>query len=256
MYEAIMIASTGIINQQKRIDTIAHNLSNVNTVGFKATRVDFKDALYTSGFGNVATPDGNLQKGHGLMVAGTTKLFDAGSILVTENMLDIAIEGEGFFEVLDQNGNLFYTRGGNFYISTSDEGMHLVTSSGYYVQNTDGESIVVPEGTTSVEIDPNGTIRFIGPEMMESDTFGIYDFVNPGGLSAIGSTGYEITVASGEKVPARATTTLKQGAVEGSNVNLATEMTRLVRAQRAFSLSARALTTADDMEGIANNLKK
>ena len=255
MYEAVMMAATGLTNQQRRIDSIADNVSNVNTVGYKAARLDFKDALYTAGMGPTASPDGNLQKGHGVMISSISKQFSQGGLLTTGEELDFAIDGEGFLEVRAPSGELLYTRAGNLYVGQAGDRSYLVNSQGYFVQNNLGERINVPEGTTSIGVGEDGAITFTAGDWTATDRFGLYTFVNKTGLSAAGNGNYEITVASGQKQTSPEIR-IKQGALEASNVELATEMTRLIRAQRAFSLAGRALTTADDMEGIANNLKR
>lgn len=258
MYEAIMIASTGIINQQRRLDTIADNVSNVNTDSFKTSRLDFKDALYTAGVstGPVYSPDGNLQKGHGVMTAHISKDFSDGSLKVTGNSYDFALEGEGFFSVMDQNGNVFYTRGGSFYAAAGGDEMYLVTADGHFVLNAEGERITIPSGTTDMEVSGDGSITFtLGEEVTGTDRFGLYSFANRAGLSAAGGRNYEETIASGAP-QLSSETKVNQGMLESSNVDMATEMTRLIRTQRAMSFASRALTTADDMEGIANNLRR
>ena len=167
MYQAISIAATGLINQQRRIDTIADNMANINTVGFKAARLDFKDALHTTGgFGNVATPapEGNQQKGYGVMMSAITRSFLDSSLINTEQQLDVAITGEGFFEVLTDTGELRYSTGGSLYLSNNDDGgsLTLVTSHGYNVLDSEGEPIFIPEGTTAIDIAPDGRIFFYG----------------------------------------------------------------------------------------------
>ena len=269
MYEAMMIAATGLINQQRRLDTIANNVSNVNSAGFKSNRLDFKDALYTSGIvpGSPRTraPEGNQQKGHGVMVAGIAKDFRTGSIQTTGRQLDVAIEGEGFFELEDVNGEICYTRCGSFYL---DDAGYLVNGDGYFIHDTDGERIVAPYGTDKVVIDTSGKISFISQNPINAEdteetgeieiaavTLGLYTFRNLMGLSSVGGSNYGETLASGEKMAA-VDAKVWQGDVEMSNVSLAEEMTRMVRTQRAFQLASRALTTADQMEGIANNMRK
>ena len=255
MFEAVMMASTGLQNQQRRIDNIADNIANVNTVGFKGARLDFKDALYTAGFGPAVTPEGNQQKGHGVMVAQITKQFLPGSMVTTESMLDFAIEGDGFFELRDPFGNQLYTMSGNFYMSNSENGMIVVNSSGMPVMNADGQEIHIPEGTTKINVSQQGEIEFIHGEEVSYDRFGLYNFQNKNGLSSMGGSNYRETEASGEKSDA-VSARLTQGSLESSNVDMATEMVRLIRANRAFSLASSALRTADDMEGIANNLRR
>lgn len=262
MYEAIYMAATGLTNQQRRLDTIADNISNVNTTAFKSSRLDFKTALYTAGVGPTSSPDGNLQKGHGVMTSAINKNYASGTLQVTENELDFFLDGEGFFEIQDSSGKLKYTRAGNFYASNLPGGdnLVLVNSNGNYVLDENGQQIIFPANVTSVTCEQDGTLVMNYPEGDGEDgefrvKLGIYAFPNQTGLSAAGKSNYEPTVASGEKIAAGGCT-LVQGALESSNVDFANEMTRMIRSQRAFSLASRALTTADDMEGIANNLRR
>jgi len=257
MYEAMMIAATGLRHQQSRLDTIANNVANVNSVAFKSDRLDFKDALYTAGIvpGLPRTPSGNQQKGHGVMIAGITKDYSTGSIQTTGRDLDVAIEGEGFFELEDSNGATAYSRNGSFELGESDAGLFLVNGDGYYMHDTNGNRIQVPDGTDTINIAEDGTISFMAGEEEQTAKLGVYTFRNITGLLSAGSGNYSESVASGTKLPADGAV-IRQGALEMSNVKLSEEMTRLIRTQRAFSLSSRALTTADDMEGIANNMRK
>ncbi|NLL39961.1 MAG: flagellar hook-basal body protein [Clostridiales bacterium] len=258
MYEAINIAASGLKNQQRRLDTIADNIANINTVGFKGSRLDFKDALYTAGNvpGPPYTPDGNQQKGHGLMVSSITRDFSEGSLVSTGNNLDIAIIGDAFFELEDTMGNACYRRGGNLYDSAIGDRRYLVDSDGNFVRNTGGVRVIIPEGTTKIEVDERGTMTFFSGETpLMTDQLGIYKFQNKSGLMSAGGGKFRATEASGEAEPTT-DATVKQGYLENSNVNLAEEMTRLIRAQRAFSLAGRALSTADQMEGLANNMKR
>jgi len=257
MYEAMMIAATGLQNQQRRLDTIANNVANVNSASYKSARLDFKDALYTAGIvpARPRTPEGNQQKGHGVMVAGITKDFSAGSFQQTDRPLDAVIEGEGFFELGDNDGNTLYTRSGVFEVSAEADGNYLVNSDGLYVHDAGGNRIAVPYGAETINFNPDGTITFIAFEEETTATLGVYTFRNITGLLSMGNGTYSESVASGEKRPA-AGAVIRQGAIEGSNVDLAEEMTRLIRTQRTFQLASRALTTADEMEGIANNLRR
>ena len=257
MYEAMMIAATGLHNQQRRLDTIANNVANVNTVGFKTVRLDFKDAMYTAGIvpGLPRTPEGNQQKGHGVMVAGTGKDFRTGNIQVTERPLDVAIEGEGFFELRDMDGNLLYTRNGAFNLSSEADGAYLVNGQGLYVMDINGERIMLPESAETIAIGLDGAISFTADGEETNIMIGVFTFRNLAGLLSSGNGNYSEGPASGEKIAAEGVL-LRQGAIEGSNVNLAEEMTRMIRTQRAFQLASRALTTADEMQGIANNMKR
>ena len=257
MYEAMMIAATGLKNQQYRLDTIANNVANVNSSAYKSVRLDFKDALYTSGIvpAKPRTPEGNQQKGHGVMVAGISKDFSMGNMQRTDRPLDAAIEGEGFFELGDRDGNTVYTRNGVFNLSVEDDGDYLVNGSGLYLLDAGGNRIQVPNGTDTISINTDGTVAFeaFGEETVVK--IGVYTFRNMTGLLSIGDGDYAESAASGEKLPAEGVA-IRSGTIEGSNVNLAEEMTRLIRTQRTFQLSSRALTTADEMEGIANNMRR
>ncbi|NLT57761.1 MAG: flagellar hook-basal body protein [Clostridiales bacterium] len=275
MFEAILIAATGLSGQQRRIDTIADNLANVNTAGFKAARLDFKDALHTAGFGQAATPApaGNQQKGHGVMTAAITRRFQDGAMMKTDNPLDFAMEGGGFFAVRTAEGELAYSAGGPLYLGGGEEGrFYLTTASGHRLLDREDNPIEVPAGTAQIEVAQNGEIRFsdgrtpaaqaegeVGEPQAPAPpdaVIGLYAFSNPGGLEAGGSGLFKPTAASGERLQAGEGVRLCQGVLESSNVELSAEFTRLIRAQRAFSLASRALTLADDMEGIANNLRR
>ena len=257
MYEAMMIAATGLQNQQRRLDTIANNVANVNTTSFKSARLDFKDALYTAGIVPALprTPEGNQQKGHGLMVAGITKDFSVGSFQRTDRLLDVAIEGEGFFALESADGDTIYTRNGCFNISVEDDGNYLVNGDGYYVQDADGMRIQMPEFIETIRVDDDGTITFSVGEEETVVNLGLFTFRNITGLMSAGEGNYSESIASGERLPADGAV-IRQGVIEGSNVDLAEEMTRMIRTQRVFQLASRALTTADDMEGIANNMRR
>ena len=257
MYEAMMIAASGLQNQQRRLDTIANNVANVNSAAFKSARLDFKDALYTAGIvpARPRTPGGNQQKGHGVMVAGIAKDFSIGNIQKTDRPLDAAIEGEGFFELGDGDGNIVYTRNGAFNQSAEEDGDYLVNGEGLYVLNSDGNRIMIPYGTDTISVNTDGSITFTAFGQETTVSLGVYTFRNITGLLSMGNGTYAETVASGEKLPAGGVV-IRQGTIEGSNVNLPEEMTRLIRSQRTFQLASRALKTADEMEGIANNMRR
>ena len=274
MFEAVNIAATGIKQQQSRLDTIANNVANVNSNAFKSARLDFKDALYTNEFNTsyprTPEPEGNQKKGHGVMIAAITKDFRTGSVQSTGRDLDVMIEGEGFFELEDPNGNIVYTRNGSFELSEGPEGLLLVTGDGWYIHDDSGNRIQVPYDTANITIERDGTIVFsfaetepaeeadyeeYGEETEIRVRLGIYTFRNITGLESAGNGNYIESVASGTKRPAE-NIKIWQGDLEMSNVNLSEEMTRIIRTQRVFQLASRALTTADDMEGIANNLRR
>ena len=259
MYEAVMIAATGLKHQQSRLDTIANNVANVNSAAYKSARLDFKDALYTAGYipalPRTPEPEGNQQKGHGVMIAGITKDYRTGQMQRTDRDLDVAIEGEGFFELEDLDGNLIYSRNGSFEMSRTGDAYYLTNGDGYYIHDAYGERIRFPDGTEKISISNDGVMTFfIGQEMTSVD-LGLYTFRNLTGLTSVGNGNYGESIASGEKMVADKAR-IWQGTLEISNVSLSEEMTRIIRTQRVFQLASRALKTADEMEGIANNLRR
>jgi len=260
MYLAMSIAATGLLHQQRRVDTIANNVANANTVGYKNSRLDFKDALYTTGITpgppRTPAPEGNQQKGHGVMITAITRDFNPGNLDRTNNPLDFSIENEGFFSFEDPNGGILYGRNGAFTLSVEANGTFLVNGQGQYVLDVNEQRIAIPFGITQIASGTDGTLYFMNDEVeVGRATLGIYTFRNLHGLAAAGNTNFLQTEASGERRPAE-NAVLRQGVLEGSNMDLAEEMTRLIRTQRAFQLASRALTTADEMEGIANNMRR
>jgi len=251
-----MTAASGLHNQQRRLDVIANNIANVNTAGFRGTRVDFKDAMFTAGFtpGRARNPEENQQRGHGVLIAGITRNFNNASVLATERHLDVAIDGEGFFTLSDLEGNLFYTRNGTFQLSVENGERFLTNSNGLYVLDTNGERISKPQGAEGIFIGLDGAIRWHETGAPQA-RLAIYMFRNKMGLEAAGNGTFTESIASGERIVAP-NATIMQGFIEGSNVDLSEEMTRMIRTQRAFQLASRALTTADEMEGIANNMRR
>jgi len=258
MYLAMSIAASGLRNQQTRIDSIANNVSNANTIGYKHARLDFKDSLYTYGItpGHPRTPDGNQQKGHGLMLNAITRAFEPGNFQRTERELDFAIENEGFFAFENPNGGIFYGRNGVFNLSVEEGGTFIVNGEGYYVLDQNENRITVPFGTNRISGEVDGTLRFIiHDQEVGSATLGLFTFRNIMGLEASGNSTFSETPSSGERRPAEKAV-VRQGVLEGSNVNLAEEMSRIIRTQRAFQLASRALTTADEMQGVANQMRR
>jgi flagellar basal-body rod protein FlgG len=258
MFEAMFIAASGLQNQQRRLDTIANNVANVNTTAFKSARLDFKDALYTAGLvpGRPRTPEGNQQKGHGVMIAGIAKDYSVGNLQRTDRPLDVAIEGEGFFALEDIDGEIVYTRNGNFNISSGEEAGFLINGEGLFVLDANDERILLPDGTDTVNIFTDGTITFMSnEEEIGTALLGVFTFRNITGLLSVGGSNHAATESSGERLVAEGSV-VRQGTLEGSNVKLSEEMTRLIRTQRIFQLASRALTTADEMEGIANNMRR
>ena len=258
MYLAKSIAASGLRNQMLRIDTIANNISNANTTAYKNARLDFKDSLYTAGItpGPARSQNESQQKGHGVIAAAVTRDFKPGALTRTERMLDFAIENEGFFSLSDHNGDIVYTRNGSFHISVENGTTYLVNGEGLYVLDENEERIQIPFGTDTINVNNNGELTFINNDVVTGNaTLGIFTFRNLKGLEAAGHGNYSPSPAAGERLEAE-NAVVRQGVLEGSNLNLADEMSRLIRTQRAFQLVSRALTTADEMQGIANNMRR
>ncbi|MDR0819085.1 MAG: flagellar hook-basal body protein [Oscillospiraceae bacterium] len=262
MYEVLSIAATGLRQQQRRLDVIADNLANVNTAGFKSGRVDFRDALYTAGItqeGKPYTPEGSQQKGHGVLIAQITKDMSVGSLQVTGSELDLAIEGDVYLSVQTPLEGMKYTKAGNMYIVADEvDDLQLVTSNGHYILDEEGNFVNVPRDIESMKIDSDGKITFVaGGEEVEGPYLGVYAFENIYGLSYDGDSLFSQTDASGEAYLASFDDfNLRQGALEMSNTSMAQEMQLMIRSQRAFQLASRALTTGDQMEGLANSMKQ
>ncbi len=266
MIQALYTGSSGVTAQQMRLDIIANNMSNVDTNGYKSVRVDFRDALYQAMRRPVQPQDAlNLQLGHGVHVSATTRFFVQGSMQTTGRPLDIAIEGKTFFGVICPDGIVRYTRDGNFHISTEEGGDFLVDSSGNYLVSPEGEKIAVNGGDTHLAVGRHGAISYKGMELDEDGqaiasepyaTIAQFSFTNPEGLSASGANLFEATGASGEATLAEELADLHQGVQEMSTVDMAMEMTRLIRTQRAYQFAGKVVQTADEMENIANNLRR
>jgi len=264
LIRALWTAASGMVSQQLKVDTIANNLANVNTAGFKKTRVDFQDLVYSRmripgavGEGDVQIPTG-LEIGHGARPAATSRLFSQGNLERTENPLDLAIEGDGFFQVALADGTIAYTRDGSFKLNAEGE---IVTSDGFRLE-WDGSEI--PPEATEVSISSDGTVtaRLAGED--EPDEIGRIElarFTNPAGLEAVGKNLFRASPASGEPTVGmpggeEGAGTILQGYLEMSNVQVVDEMVALIAAQRAYELNSKAVQTSDDMLGIANNLKR
>lgn len=249
--QTLYAAGLGIKMQQHRVSTIANNIANINTTGYKSQRVSFKDALYSKLINpaNTASTD-NLQQGTGVLIASTSRDFSLGNPLNTGNSLDLYINGNGFFTVADSNGEIMYTRSGCFGISSEADGRYMVTAQGNYVLDTNNNRISVPLNTTVITVSPEGLVAFDGTAAV---TLRIVDFMNKEGLSAQGNGCYTQTEVSGP--PEASSARIAQGVMESSNVDLAVELSRLIRAQRAFSLAGRAVSVWDQMASNANNIR-
>lgn len=273
MMRALYTAATGMIAEQANVDNISHNLSNVNTTGYKAERTEFKSLLYQTIQTRTTSANGEnkpvgAQVGLGTRVAATMSTYTQGSLVASEIKTDFAIEGEGFFAVRDMDGQTYFTRNGNFTWSLDAAGNTILTTSeGNPVLDRAGNEIMVPEGVASeaMVFTDDGAIAYRDPETSNTipleQFFGIYQFNNPAGLEKLSSSKLMATPASGNPLLEGNTPGLKmskvhQNFLEGSNVNVADEMVNMIVAQRAYELNSKAIHTADSMLDTANNLKR
>jgi flagellar basal-body rod protein FlgG len=260
MDPALRTAASGMAAQQTRSEVIANNLANVNTTGFKRSRANFEDLLYQTvqGATVVGAPDANslpaIQVGRGTRLSAVQRVHQQGPIEMTERPLDLAIEGEGFFQVQMPNGQVGYTRDGSF--GVSDTGT-LVTSEGYTLI----PGIKVPEDSTEIAISATGVVtakRGIESEATEIGRIELARFMNPSGLLAQGENIYLETPASGAAVvgfPSEdGNGRLMQGALEGSNVEIVQEMVDMITAMRAYEINSKAIKNAEEMMSIANGM--
>jgi len=253
MFRALHSAATGMQAQQTNIDVVANNMANVNTTGFKKSRAEFQDLLYQTlrapggQAGQGASAPAGLQVGLGVRAAATQAMHSQGSLNQSGNALDLSIEGNGFFQITRPNGDLAYTRAGNF--KTDSDG-RLVTSDGFAVE----PSITIPPDVTSISISSTGIVSVTQPGQTNPNEVGqlqLANFANPGGLLSTGHNLYAPTAASGQAVVANpgeeGTGALAQGFLEGSNVEVVTEMIDLIASQRAYEVNQRVITAADEM---------
>lgn len=262
--KAMWTAASGMQGLQMKVDTISNNLANVNTTGFKSQRMEFKDLLYEQISENTFVEgEGKpvpLEIGHGVMPVATLRSFEQGNMQNTENELDFAVNGDGFFVVQDNRGNDIYTRDGSFKLSVNGEESTLVTSDGFYVQGEDG-NIELGADVAKIEVDYDGNVIVTRAGEEESETVGtirLVKFPNPAGLESIGKNFYTQTEASGEIAENEngANGEVWQGFVETSNVSVVEEMVNLITAQRAYEINSKSVQTADKLLEVANNLKR
>lgn len=260
MIRALWTAATGMDSQQTNLDVIANNLANVNTSGFKKSRADFQELLYqvskTPGSATSAdtvSPTG-IQVGLGSRTAAVQKIFSVGDMMQTENELDLAIEGRGFFQIDLPDGSTSYTRSGAL---KKDGDGRLTTSEGYLLT----PQIVIPENATSISIGQDGTVDVFLDGAATSTQVGVIElatFSNESGLRSLGRNLYSETASSGGAttgVPGEnGLGSLSQGYLEGSNVSVMEEMVSMIAAQRAYEVNSKAIKTADEILQMTNNL--
>ena len=265
MLRSLWTAATGMTAQQYHIDTVANNLSNVNTIGFKKNRADFEDLIYQQQVlaGTPATavseiPTG-VYVGHGTRVAATQKLFEIGSLQHTGNKFDMAIASEvGFFKILQPDGTFAFTRDGSFKI---DSRQQVVTSNGYLLE----PPITLPPGAinSTFTVSESGEVSVKINDDLRPTRIGqidLFRFVNPAGLQAIGKNLFKETVASGPEIQGtpglEGMGSILQGFVEMSNVKIVEEMVNMIVAQRAYESNSKSITTSDSMLGTAIAMKR
>ena len=271
MMRALYTAATGMIAEQTNVDTIANNLANVNTNGYKTQRTEFKSLLYQTLQTKTTTADGEnkpvgAQVGLGTRVSAITSIYTQGAMLASDSATDFVLEGDGFFAIRGADGEVTYTRNGNFIWGLAADGRTaLLDSRGGMVLDRENNPIYIPEGVNadSVVFNQSGEIGYKTVEGNYVDmeqAFAVYHFDNPAGLEKLAFSCLRESLASGEPMlEGRDTTSqskVHQYFLEGSNVQVADEMVNMIIAQRAYQMNSKAITTADTMLEIANNLKR
>jgi flagellar basal-body rod protein FlgG len=259
---SLSIAGTGMLAQQTNVDVISNNIANMNTTAFKRQRAEFQDLLYqqvsrpgaAAGGADNRAPTG-IQIGAGVKTGGVYRIAEQGALTQTSNRYDMAIDGQGYFQINMPNGDIAYTRAGSFQLSDQGE---LVTTDGYPVQ----PGIIVPEGALDVVVSKTGQVQVKvagDPELQVVGQLELATFVNEAGLEAIGSNMFLQTAASGQPTVAAPGEPgfgmLQQGFVEASNVNPVSEITALITAQRAYEMNSRVVKTADEMLATSAQLR-
>ena len=261
MNAALYISKTGLSAQDRQLAAISNNLSNASTIGFKRDRVNFEDLLYQiqrqpggQSSQNTELPSG-LQLGTGVRVVATQKQFTGGSLQVTEQGLDLAINNRGFFQIQLPTGETSYTRNGQFHLNANGE---IVNANGFLLEPT----ITIPENTNNLTISQDGIVSasirgIIEPQQLGQIT--LTDFVNPSGLQSLGGNLFVPTAASGD--PQNGTAgeaglgSIIQGSLENSNVDIVEEMVNMITTQRAYEMNSKVVSTADQMlQFISQNL--
>lgn len=262
MNKVLNTASSGLSAQQRYIEIISNNLANVNTNGFKKTRPEFQDLLYETlrpagGNRRVGTePMNEVQIGSGTELVSTTKIFSQGDITSTNNPLDMAINGNGFFIIRRPDNSTAYTRDGSFQL---DKNGQIVTSQGYFLD----PGFDIPEDAVEVQVSREGVISILTENSTVEETLGQIElarFVNPAGLRSVGDNLYEETPASGtafyEEPGTNNTGEIIQAHLESANVDIVEEMVNMITAQRSYEINSKAVNTADTILGTAVNLKR
>lgn len=260
MLRALYSASAGMQSQQTNLDVIANNLANVNTTGFKKVKAEFQDLLYQTTRSAGADQGGgnslptSLQIGHGSRLISTSKIFTNGELTQTGERLDVAIQGDGFFEVQLPDGTQAYTRDGALKVASDGR---VTTSDGLPLQ---GGWQPIPAGTEQINIAPNGSVTVKGSGGIQTFQVQMVRFANPAGLESAGRNIFKETPASGTAEIGNPGENgfgeLQQGYLEMSNVKVVEEMVNMILAQRAYEVNSKAVQTADEMMQLSNNLRR
>ncbi|MHB9136239.1 MAG: flagellar basal-body rod protein FlgG [Acidithiobacillus ferrooxidans] len=253
MMRSLYVAATGLEGEQTKMDVIANNLANVNTTGFKQSRAVFQDLLYQNlrqpGAQSSQTtqyPSG-LQLGTGVRIVSTERLMTQGNLTQTGNSLDVGINGQGFFQIMQPNGTIAYSRDGTFQMNNQGQ---LVTSNGYLLQ----PPVTIPPNSQSITIGSDGTVSVVLPGQAQPQQVGaiqLANFINPTGLQSIGDNLYLQTGSSGAPQTGQPTLnglgSVQQGYLESSNVNVVSELVNMISTQRAYEINSKAVSTSDSM---------
>jgi flagellar basal-body rod protein FlgG len=262
MIGALWTAATGMDGQQENIDVISNNLANVNTTGFKKSRVNFQDLMYQN-MREAGSPNTQgsqipvgIEIGHGSKVSATQKIFSSGSVQNTGNPLDVLIEGDGFLQVLLPDGIIAYTRDGSL---KQDSSGRIVTSDGFPIQ----PEIYIPQDTESISITSDGTVtvKIAGTDQLQQlGQIQLARFSNPAGLKSMGRNLFLSTVASGDPINgtpgADGFGSVTQNFLEMSNVKVVEEMVNMIAAQRAYEVNSKSIQAADEMLEVASQLRR
>jgi flagellar basal-body rod protein FlgG len=248
MLEGLNSAAAGMAAQQQRIDAVANDLANANTVGYKHQRVGFRDLLYDQA-GRSSTA--GVRTGHGVAAVDAGRAFGQGAMQRTDRTLDVAIQGEGFLQVKLPDGRQALTRDGGLHI---DGLRRLTTNTGAFVLGGQAP-IAIPKGVSEdqISIGQDGTVLAAGRRVGRLQLVTVR---SPEALTSVGDNAFVTSAASGNTVPAPRATSLTQGALEMSNVDMAEAMVDMISSQRAYELTSKAIQTADQMMQVANEVKK
>lgn len=271
MVRSLWTAATGMVAQQTNIDTIANNLANVNTNGYKTQVNEFKSLLYqniqtrTTSANGDAKP-GSAQVGLGVRNASITSVFKQGPLTATESDTAFALDGKGFFAVRGEDGNTYYTRNGNFKFALATNGNMLATSEGLPVLDSNGQAIILGDQyiLSRISVSKDGELCYPDEENNPRPmgiTIGVFQFNNPNGLGKLSDSLYQQSAASGQPINEATNANVEktdviQGYLEGSNVQVVDEMVNMIVAQRAYELNSKAITASDEMLQQANNLRR